>query len=68
MSAADDSWERLLQHIQPAVDAKGGIDRDIHADSTSVRAHQYAAGAPKAPAAPPKASKGAAQRPVHVPA
>ncbi|WP_051819045.1 hypothetical protein [Streptomyces sp. NRRL S-1813] len=52
--SADDAWERLLQHFQPIVDAKGGIDRDIHADCASVRAHQYAAGAPKAPAAPPR--------------
>ncbi|MGW7018396.1 hypothetical protein ACWGGS_03425 [Streptomyces decoyicus] len=47
--SADDTWERLLQRIQPAVDAKGGIDRDIHADSTSVRAHQHPAGAPEGP-------------------
>ncbi|MEV7198306.1 IS5 family transposase [Streptomyces sp. NPDC093510] len=65
--SADGTWERLLQHVQAVADAEGGIDWDINIDSTSIRAHQHAAGAPKGPPpAPPGAPKGAAQRPVHV--
>lgn len=56
--SADGTWERLLQQVQAQVDAAGGIDWDVSVDSTSIRAHQHAAGARKAP--PPAASKGAA--------
>lgn len=65
--SADDTWERLLQHVQAVVDAAGGINWDINIDSTSIRAHQHAAGAPKEPPpSPPGISKGAARRSVHV--
>jgi transposase len=45
--SADDTWDRLLQHVQAVADATGDIDWNINVDSTSVRAHQHAAGAPK---------------------
>ncbi|WP_268977976.1 IS5 family transposase [Streptomyces sp. GS7] len=61
---ADGTWERLLQHVQAEADAAGDVDWDVNIDSTSVRAHQHTAGAPKK--APPAASKGAAERSVHV--
>lgn len=65
--SVDGTWERLLQHLQAVADAAGDIDWNINIDSTSIRAHQHAAGAPKdPPPAPPSASKGAAQRSVHV--
>lgn len=65
--SADGTWERLLQHVQAVAGTAGHIDWNINVDSTVVRAHQHAAGAPTAP--PPtlrNASKGAAQRSVHV--
>ncbi|MFH8236783.1 IS5 family transposase [Streptomyces sp. NPDC018321] len=40
--SADGTWERLLQQVQAAA---GEIDWDVAVDSTSVRAHQHAAGA-----------------------
>ncbi|WP_242442318.1 IS5 family transposase [Streptomyces sp. CB02460] len=46
--SADGTWQRLLQHVQAVADAGGGIDWNINIDSTSVRAHQHAAGAPAA--------------------
>ncbi|MFC5253612.1 IS5 family transposase [Streptomyces nigrescens] len=61
--SADGTGERLLQHVQAVADAEGGIDWHINIDSTSIRAHQHAAGAPKdPPPAPPRASKGVTQR------
>ncbi|GGV03648.1 hypothetical protein GCM10010211_83660 [Streptomyces albospinus] len=47
--SAGGTWELLLQRIQAEADAVGGIDWDISVDSTSVRAHQHAAGARLAP-------------------
>jgi transposase len=51
--SADGTWERLLHQVQAEADAAGDIDWDVSVDSTSVRAHQHAAGArlmaPKAP-------------------
>ncbi|WP_438487628.1 IS5 family transposase [Streptomyces sp. S186] len=65
--SADGTWERLLQHVQAVADAAGDIDWDVNVDSTSVRAHQHAAGAPKnPPPVPPRSSKGAPRRSVHV--
>ncbi|WP_385117929.1 IS5 family transposase [Streptomyces sp. NPDC059134] len=49
--SADGTWEMLLQHVLALADAEGNIDWDINVDSTSVRAHQHAAGAPKPGAA-----------------
>lgn len=65
--SADGTWERLLQHVQALADADGEIDWNINVDSTSVRAHQHAAGAPKTtPPAPSTAPKGATERSVHM--
>ncbi|WP_408055719.1 IS5 family transposase [Streptomyces apricus] len=65
--SADGTWERLLQHVQAVADAAGDIDWNINVDSTSIRAHQHAAGAPTdPPPAPPHASKGALQKSVHL--
>lgn len=55
--SADGTWERLLQEVQAAADAAGEIDWDVAVDSTSVRAHQHAAGAR---VDPPPAPKGGA--------
>ncbi|MFD9336664.1 IS5 family transposase [Streptomyces sp. NPDC060028] len=57
--SADGTWERLLQQAQAAADAAGEIDWDVSVDSTSVRAHQHAAGARTAPPPAPASSKGA---------
>jgi hypothetical protein len=55
----------LLSKVQAAEDAAGRIDWDVSVDSTAVRAHQYAAGARKAPpAAVPQ--RGIRQRTNHV--
>lgn len=65
--SADGTWERLLHHLQAVADAVSDIDWDINVDSTSMRAHQHAAGAPRKP--PPAllaGQKGAARRSVHV--
>ncbi|MGW6099970.1 IS5 family transposase [Streptomyces sp. NPDC055157] len=58
--SADGTWEVLFQHVQAVADAAGGIDWNINVDSTSIRAHQHAAGAPTdPPPAPGGTSKGA---------
>ncbi|NEA40868.1 IS5 family transposase [Streptomyces sp. SID11385] len=65
--SADGTCERLLHHLQAVADAVSGIDWDINVDSTSIRAHQHAAGARRKP--PPAllaGEKGAAGRSVHV--
>lgn len=65
--SADGTWQKLLQHVQAAADAAADIDWNINVDSTSVRAHQHAAGARKDPAADPStASKGALHTAVHL--
>jgi transposase len=65
--SADGTWERLLQYVQAVADAAGDIDWNINIDSTSIRAHQHAAGAPTSPPpAPPRTSKGAQHRSVHL--
>lgn len=56
--SGDGTWERLLQEVQAAADAAGEIDWDISVDSTSVRAHQHAAGA-RTDRPPAPSSKGA---------
>ncbi|WP_404828352.1 IS5 family transposase [Streptomyces canus] len=48
--SADGTWERLLQHVQAAADAAGEVDWNINIDSTSIRAHHHAAGAPRSTA------------------
>nr|WP_237281890.1 IS5 family transposase [Streptomyces griseochromogenes] len=60
--SADGIWERLLHHLQAVADAVSDIDWDIDVDSTSIRAHQHAAGAArKPPPALPAGAKGAAK-------
>jgi transposase len=55
--SADGTWELLL--LQARADAAGGIGWDVSVDSTSVRAHQHAAGARHAlPPAVPKGGRG----------
>lgn len=61
--SADGTWDRLLQHVQAQVDAEGGIDWDVSVDSSVMRAHQHAAGAPKA--APPGGAAGALAWRIH---
>jgi len=43
----DGTWARLLRHAQQHSDAVGTVDWEVSVDSTVVRAHQHAAGAPK---------------------
>lgn len=44
------AWDRLLAHVQTKSDAVGELEWIVSVDSTSVRAHQHAAGARKQPA------------------
>lgn len=55
--SADGTWERLVKQVQAEADAAGEIDWDMSVASTTVRAHQHAAGARIDPPQPP-ASKG----------
>ena len=43
----DGTWDRLLAHVQTKSDAVGEVEREVSIDSSVVRAHQHAAGAPK---------------------
>jgi transposase len=43
----DGTWDRLLTHAQTKSDAVGEVEWEVSVDSTVVRAHQHAAGAPK---------------------
>jgi transposase len=43
----DGTWDRLLQHAQTKSDAVGEVVWEVSIDSTSIRAHQHAAGARK---------------------
>jgi transposase len=46
--SADGTWDRLLAHVQQRCDAVGSVDWTVTCvDSTTVRAHQHAAGARK---------------------
>jgi transposase len=57
-------WERALATLQRQADAAGDLDWALHfLDSTTVRAHQHAAGAKKGAATKPSAVRGAASRP-----
>ena len=54
-------WERALATLQTQADASGEVDWAMHfLDSTTVRAHQHAAGAQKGAATRPSAALGAA--------
>ncbi len=46
----DGTWERLLAHAQTKSDAVGAVDWEVSIDSTTIRAHQHAAGARQRPA------------------
>src|SRR3712207_596840 len=48
---ADGTWERILEHVVVKDDAVGAVEWTISVDSSSVRAHQHAAGARKRGAA-----------------
>ena len=43
----DGTWDRLLAQVQTKSDAVGEVVWEVSIDSTSVRAHQHAAGARK---------------------
>jgi transposase len=43
----DGTWARVLRRVQQCSDAVASIDWEVSVDSTIVRAHQHAAGAPK---------------------
>jgi transposase len=46
----DGTWDRLLAYVQTRADAVGEVVWEVSIDSTSIRAHQHAAGARKRPA------------------
>ena len=46
----DGTWDRLLAHAQTKSDAVGEVEWEVSIDSTTIRAHQHAAGARKGPA------------------
>src|SRR3712207_4139323 len=48
---ADGTWDRILDHVVVRDDAVGAVEWTISVDSSSVRAHQHAAGARKRGAA-----------------
>lgn len=58
--SADGTWERLLAAVQAAEDAAGRVDWEVSVDSTTIRAHHHAAGAPRKAPAPVVAQKGGA--------
>lgn len=57
-------WERVLAALQGEADARGEVDWRRHfLDSTTVRAHQHAAGAKKGAVTKPSAAPGAGSAP-----
>ena len=60
--STDGTWDYLLRQVQAASDAAGEIGWDVSVDSSAVRAHQHAAGAPKTPPPPVASAKGAQNR------
>ncbi len=46
----DGTWDRLLAGAQTKSDAVGAVEWEVSLDSTTIRAHQHAAGARKQPA------------------
>jgi transposase len=54
---ADGTWERILEAVVVKDDAVGNVEWTFSIDSSSVRAHQHAAGARKKGAASPAGSK-----------
>lgn len=63
--SADGAWDRILQAVLADADAEGRIDWSmVSVDSTSCRAHQHAAGAPRrAPRIPKRRSLPEQHRP-----
>ena len=59
----DGTWDRLLQAVQGAADASGGVDWEVSLDSSVIRAHQHAAGARHQPSQE-DATGGASTRPM----
>ena len=55
----DGTWDRLLARVQTKSDAVGEIVWEVSVDSTTVRAHQHAAGAKKGAATRRSAGAGA---------
>jgi transposase len=55
----DGTWDRLLAHVQTKSDAVGAVVWEVSVDSTTVRAHQHAAGAQKGAATRRSAGAGA---------
>lgn len=45
--STDGTYQRIFDHVLDRCDGAGGLDWLISADSTVVRAHQHAAGAPR---------------------
>ncbi|WP_413787722.1 IS5 family transposase [Streptomyces platensis] len=64
--SADGTWARMLQHVQAVADAEDAIDWNINVGSTSIRAHQHAAGA-NSPATHAVQRLKRGQRSVHLP-
>ena len=57
-------WDRVLRTLQAEADAASDLDWALHfLDSTTVRAHQHAAGAKKGAVTKPLVARGAASRP-----
>ncbi len=54
----DGTWDRLLTQVQTKSDAVGEIIWEVSVDSTSIRAHQHAAGAKKGAATRRSAAAG----------
>jgi hypothetical protein len=48
--SADGTWEQVLDELRRGCDAAEGREWTIGVDSLTARAHQHAAGAPRAPA------------------
>ena len=55
----DGLWDHLLAHVQTKSDAVGDVVWEVSVDSTTVRAHQHAAGAKKGAATRRSAAAGA---------
>lgn len=48
----DETWDRVLAHVQTKSEAVGAVVWEVSVDSTVIRAHHHAAGAPKKGAPP----------------
>ncbi|WP_425566300.1 transposase [Spinactinospora alkalitolerans] len=57
-------WQQVLASLQALADADGRLTWDVSVDSTTVRAHQHAAGAPKRGICRPSRRAGRSPSPV----